>query len=281
MKKICFFVMMAMLLIAITLPAKAAESEPVEVNSETETASIHIDEEIASEVVDVVVSADSKNEAIILIANKLNVSVEKAEAIVDTIIATGDTYFGENAWWTGFKEDIISNRNFWITVILCILSGLTILGMIFVFVAKINPTLNKSNYGMDKMFKLHSETQEANSQTLGKIEALAVENAEKEETYNKLLAEKEEHIEKLVERIAEMKAAAEKERRSMLLAEAYNLQILKLICSRTALPLADKAAIDLWYTKAIESIKSELEAEDIKRIENIAATLEVSGGKAV
>ena len=152
MKKICFFVIIAMLLIAITLPAKAAESEPVEVDSETETetASIHIDEEIASEVVDVVVSADSKNEAIILIANKLNVSVEKAEAIVDTIIATGDTYFGENAWWTGFKEDIISNRNFWITVILCILSGLTIFGMIFVFVAKINPTLNKSNYGMNK-----------------------------------------------------------------------------------------------------------------------------------
>ncbi len=280
MKKICFFVIIAMLLIAIILPAKAAESEPVEVNSETETASVHIDEEIASEVVDVVVSADSKNEAIILIANKLNVSVEKAEAIVDTIIATRDTYFGENAWWTGFKEDIISNRNFWITVILCILSGLTIFGMIFVFVAKINPTLNKSNYGMNKMFNLCSATQEANSQTLGKIEALAVENAEKEETYNKLLAEKEEHIEKLVERIAEMKAAAEKERRSMLLAEAYNLQILKLICSRTALPLADKAAIDLWYTKAIESIKSELEAEDIKKIENIAATLEVTNGKS-
>lgn len=281
MKKICFFVMMAMLLIAITLPAKAAESEPVEVDSETETASIHIDEEIASEVVDVVVSADSKNEAILNVAQKVGVDVNKAEAIVDSIIETGDLYFGEDARWAGFKEDIIANKNFWITVVLCILSGLTIFGMIFVFVAKINPTLNKSNYGMNKMFNLCSATQEANSQTLGKIEALAVKNAEKEETYNKLLAEKEEHIEKLVERIAEIKAAAEKERRSMLLAEAYNLQILKLICSRTALPLADKAAIDLWYTKAIESIKSELEAEDIKKIENIAATLEVSGGKAV
>ena len=255
------------------------EGEPDVIEAvETE---VHIDEEIASEVVDIVVNADNKNEAILNVAQKVGVDVNKAEAIVDSIIETGDLYFGEDAWWAGFKEDIIANKNFWITVVLCILCGIAILGMIFVFVAKVVPILNKSNFGMNEMFKLSSGMQEANSQTLGKIEELAARVAEKDEAYNKLLAEKEEHIEKLVERIAEMKAAAEKERRSMVLAESYNLQILKLICSRTALPLADKAAIDLWYTKAMESLKSELSVEDIKKIENVAATLEVSDGKAV
>ena len=71
------------------------EGEP-DVTEAIET-EIHIDEEIASEVVDIVVNADNKNEAILNVAEKLGVDVEKAEAIVDTIISTGDAYFGGQA----------------------------------------------------------------------------------------------------------------------------------------------------------------------------------------
>ena len=255
------------------------EGEPDE-NEAVET-EVHIDEEVASEIENIIANAESKSDAIISVSEKLGVTVKDAEEIVDSFIAAGDKYFGDDPHWEELKKNIFENKNFWITVVLCILSGLTIFGMIFVFVAKVIPAINKSNFGTSEMFKLSSGMKEANSQTLGKIEELAAKVAEKDEAYNKLLAEKEEHIEKLVERIAEMKAAAEKERRSMVLAESYNLQILKLICSRTALPLADKAAIDLWYTKAMESLKSELSVEDIKKIENVAAKLEVSDGKAV
>lgn len=272
----CVFLILISLLATVPVLATDDISEDTE-----ESNTVYINDEIASDIVDIVENSDSRNDAIIAIADKLGVTVDKAEMIVDSIIETGDKYFGENAWWTGFKEDIVANRNFWVTVVLCILCVLVILVMIFVFVAKVLPVLNKSNFGSKKLLELTRGMQEANSQTLGEIKGMAALAAEKDEVYNKLLAEKEEHIEKLVEKISEMKAAAEKERRSMVLAETYNLQILKLICSRTQLPLPDKAAIDLWYTKAMESLKCELSAEDIKKLDNVAATLEASNGETV
>lgn len=267
----CVFLILISLL--ATVPVFAVEGETTS-ESGNYTATYE-------EIVDIIEESDSRSDAIISIAAKLGVTVEEAEGILNSIIEAGNEYFGEDSWWIGFKEDIAKNRSFWITVVLCILSGLAILGIIYVFVGKVLPTLNKSNFGIKKMFEITSGMQEANSQTLVKIEEMAALAAEKDEVYNKLLAEKEEHISKLVEKIAEMKSAAEKERRSMVLAETYNLQILKLICSRTQLPLPDKAAIDLWYTKAMESLKGELSAEDIKKLNNVAATLEASNGEAV
>ena len=228
MKKCLLIVIgiLVVLAVIVSIPASATDlevNEGTSVFTSTEEGTLNIDEDIAGEIVDIVEGSESKADAIILIASKLGVTVEEAENIVDTIIEAGDKYLGESAWWISFKDDLVANRNFWTTVVLCILCVIAILIMIFVFAVKVVPTLNKSNFGANKLLDLSAGMKEENSQTLVKIEEMAALAAEKDEVYNKLLAEKEEHIEKLVEKISEMKAAAEKERRSMVLAETYNL----------------------------------------------------------
>ncbi len=236
-----------------------------------------LDSEAASEIIDVLENADSKAQAILSIAERLGISAEEAEAIVNSIIDVGDKYLGQSQWWIGFKKDIQDNMSFWVTVIVCIVAVLAIVGGAFILLAKTNPTMNKAMLGMDEFLKNAQKSEQANSQTLGEMRQIVADAAAKEEIYEKIISEKENALLALSEQIKALESSAEKERKNMLLAESYNLQILKLICSRTSLPLADKAAIDLWYSRAMESLKSEMSAEDIKKIENVAVTLENVG----
>ena len=232
-----------------------------------------LDSEAASEIIDVLENADSKAQAILSIAERLGISAEEAEAIVNSIIEVGDKYLGQSQWWIGFKKDIQDNMSFWVTVIVCIVAVLAIVGGAFILLAKTNPTMNKAMFGMNEFLKNAQESEQANSQTLGEMRQIVVDAAAKEELYEKIIVEKDNALLALSEQIKALESSAEKERKNMLLAESYNLQILKLICSRTSLPLADKAAIDLWYSRAMESLKSEMSAEDIKKIENVAVVL--------
>ncbi len=236
-----------------------------------------LDSEAASEIIDVLENADSKAQAILSIAERLGISAEEAEAIVNSIIDVGDKYLGQSQLWIGFKKDIQDNMSFWVTVIVCIVAVLAIVGGAFILLAKTNPTMNKAMLGMDAFLKSARKSEKANSQTLGEMRQIVADAAAKEELYEKIIVEKDNALLALSEQIKALEGSAEKERKNMLLAESYNLQILKLICSRTSLPLADKAAIDLWYSRAMESLKSEMSAEDIKKIENVAVTLDNVG----
>lgn len=289
MKRILILIATILIFCMTIIPVAAEESgetAPVVTEEITEiitesTTEIHIDEEVASEVVGIIEQSESKADAILATAEKLGITAEEAEAIINSVLEFGDLYLGESAWWLGFKDDIQKNMNFWVTVIVCIAAVIAIIGVIFVLLAKTNPTMRKAMFGMDDALKIAREQSDANSQTLGKIEKLALDTAAKDEAYNKIIDEKEDRIMQLSKQIKDLQIANKKERRSMVLAESYNLQILRLLCSRTALPLQDKAAIDLWFTKANESLKSELSAEDIKKIDTIATTLEVKDEETV
>ena len=239
------------------------------------------EEDIAEDVIDALEGSKNKTEAILAVAQKLGVTTDEAERIVNAVIEAGDEYFGDATWWGTLKADIRENMTFWVTVIVSIAAILAIAGGVFVLIGKINPTMRRALFGVEDVLKNTTEQAKANSQTLENIQQLAREVAEKDEIYNKLLAEKEEYVVALCDKIAEIKASAEKERRSMLFAAAYNLQILRLISSRTAMPLTDKSAIDLWYTRGIDSLKGELSPEDIAIIENMAKVLEVGNGNEV
>ena len=239
------------------------------------------EEDVADGVMDALEESKNKTEAILAVAQKLGITTDEAEEIVNAVIKYGDEYFGDASWWSVFKTDVRENMTFWVTVIVAIAAILAIVGGVFVLIGKINPTMRRALFGVEDVLKNTTKEAEEISQTLANITNLAHDVAEKDEIYNKLIAEKEEHIEKLCEKIAEIEASAEKERRSMFFAGAYNLQILRIICSRTAMPLADKAAIDLWYTRGINFLKGELSPEDIAKIESMAATLEVSDGDKI
>ncbi|MBE6584696.1 MAG: hypothetical protein E7649_06965 [Ruminococcaceae bacterium] len=293
MKKILYYIMAAILVVCLfTLPAFAtgtitesvtesvAESlsESASVTYEELTQDIFIDNEAASEIVGIIEGSDSKTQAILDIAERLGITYEEAEGVLNTFLEVGDKYLGENELWIGFKRDVSENLKFWVIVVACALSVLTIIVMIFIQVAKTNPMMRKSMFGTDKAIGICQTTQKENSQALGEMKVLYAEAIKKETVYQKLIAEKEGDILELEKKIKCMEESAQKEKTNMVLAESYNLQILKLICSRTALPLSDRAAIDLWYTRATESLKSELSPEDIAKIDTIAAVIEKGDG---
>ena len=101
--------------------------------------------------------------------------------------------------------------------------------------------------------------------------------AEKEEVFERLIEQKEEVIKTLTEKIKDLEEKSESERVNMVSAEIYNLRILKLICDRTAMPLTDKATIDLFYAKGLDALKAELSAEDVEKIEKNLSTLDTVG----
>ena len=235
---------------------------------------VSCEQDIAEDVIDALEGATNKTEAIFAVAQKLGVTTDEAEKIVNSVIEYGDEYFGDASWWSTLKSDVRENMTFWVTVIVAIAAILAIAGGVFVLIGKINPTMRRALFGVEDVLKTAKAQSTDVSATLNSIKESA-------KVAFDLLADKSVVIEALTEEIKQLYTANEKERKSMVAAELYNLQILKLICSRTALPLADKAAVDLWYTKAIDSLKSELSPEDIEKMESIAAVLEVNNGEKV
>lgn len=294
MKKTIYYIVIVMLVLAVLLlPISASESMTESVTEiETESASeivteltsegasealteaISIDEDAASEIIGIIEDSGSKTQAILEIAEKLGITYEEAEDVLDTFLEVGDKYLGENKIWIGFKRDVQENLQFWVIVVVCALSVLTIIVMIFIQVAKTNPMMRKSMFGMDKALGYTEKTSNAILQTLGEIKSLHAEATEKEAVYQKIIAEKEDNILKLEEKIKRLEEESKKEKRNMVLTESYIFQILKLICARTNLPISDRAAIDLWKAKGIELLKEELSADDIAKLDSIAAIIE-------
>ncbi len=258
------------------------ESDTLQNNTYESDTTPTIDSEVVSDVIDVIENSENKAEAILAIVEMLGVSTEEAEHIINAIISVGDKYLGQSPAWIGFKNDIQENIEFWVIVFVCAAAIITIVGITFVFLGRVNPELRRSMFGTGDAIKICKDQASEVSQTLVNLKECVTNAAEsavkKDEELNRIIKEKEDYIEKLVKKISSIELEANKERRNMLLAEAYNLQILKLICSRTALPLADKATIDLWYNKAMESLKSDLSEEDIKKLEDIASMLEERHG---
>lgn len=284
MKKIIFYIMT--LVVAATLlivPAAATEGfsgEEIESVTVTEAVvgseTVFGNEEI-SEVIGVIEDSGSRAEAILSLAEKLGITVEEAENIIDTFISLGDEYLGENAAWDKFSAAVSEDMQFWAVIIVAAAAALSILGMLVMLAARVIPyTRSAKAYGKQTV-EFNERIAEANSQTLGEMKELFAAAAKKAEAYRAVIEEKETVIENLSAQIVALKEANAKERRDMLMAEVYNLRMLKLVCDRTAMPLADKATIDLFYAKGIDAIKSDLSPEDVQRLEAVIATLDKVG----
>ena len=232
-----------------------------------------------SDIIGIIEESDNRSDVIMAIIEKFGCSQSEAEEILDTFLALGDKYLGTNDAWIGFKKDVQEDTQFWTMVIMCAVAVIFIIGGIFVLLGKTNPTIRRAMFGMNEALSVSKQQLDENSQTLAIMLKTVEESKKKEELYEATIAKKEEHIISLKEKISTIEERNEKERSHMLMAAAYNLRMLKLVCDRTRMPITDKSMIDLWYTKGIESIKDELNAEDIQKIDSMAAMLDAPGGE--
>ncbi len=275
MKKILLFVIAALLVVAASVTiinAGATDSEAVVV---TEPAVI--DSETAEEIVDIIENSPSKESAIISIAEALGITTEEAEKLIDAMIAVGDEYLGETEWWVGFRNEVQEDMQFWTTATVLVLAVVAIGGGGFVLIAKTNPMMKKAMWGMNEALSISKKTSDENSQTLGELKELFAASVEREKAFEKIIDEKEEQIVILTEKIATYEERSEGEKLNMISAEVYTLRMLKLALDRTAMPLADKATIDLFYAKGLEALTADLAPEDVEKIEKTLSSLDTVG----
>jgi hypothetical protein len=142
-------------------------------------------------------------------------------------------------------------------------------------VKRVDYTLNSEGGLADTVKKSCEE----NSQALGKMLEIVDESKAQVEIYVKEIAEKEEEILKKENEIVQLKEARIRESQDMLIAAACNLRMLKLIVDRTAMPIKDKATIDLFYANGMQGIKAELSEEDFAKLEKRLAMLDSVGGE--
>ena len=295
MKKIFAIIIATLVVVAITvtvIPAHAGDSGSAVVDTTeaitevtvtegtapiAETVTLDINSAAANEIVEIIEQSDSRAEAILSIAEKLGITAEQAENILNTVIDVGDEYLGETEWWVGFKRDVQDDIQFWTTAIVLVCAVVAMIGGVFVLLAKVNPNVKKAMWGMQEALQITKSAKDENSQTLGELKEIFRKAAEKEEIFEKLIEQKEEVIKTLTEKIKDLEEKSEAERINMVSAEIYNLRILKLICDRTAMPLTDKATIDLFYAKGLDALKAELSAEDVEKIEKTLSTLDTVG----
>ena len=264
---------------------QSSEATTIEASTETaedSTAAQIEDGEIAENIIDIVENSENKGQAILKLAEKLGITQEEAESLIDSFVALGDEYLGETSFWVAFKTDLQENMQFWATVIVCIIAVLAIVAGIFVLLAKTNPTMRRAMLGMTDTLKITKESAATNSQALGEMQsehkAFLLEMKERDSLHQAIIQEKEERIKILTEHLSEVEDRSETERKNMLVALANNLRILKLICDRTPLPVADKATIDLWCAKATQALETGLTEEDIRQIEETSSMLDSVGG---
>ena len=118
-----------------------------------------------------------------------------------------------------------------------------------------------------------------NSQALGKMMELYKAALENKAIYEKELLDKDSEILRCNEQIVQLKEARIKESKDMLIAAACNLRMLKLVIDRTAMPITDKATIDLFYANGMKAIEAELSEEDFAKLEKRLAMLDSVGGQ--
>jgi hypothetical protein len=252
--------------IPVVVSAEDTLPESGTVSESTVAPSIEINSEEAKEVIDVLENTSSKAEAILVLAERLGITAEDAETLINAVIDVGDEYFGQDQWWVAFKNNVQNDMQFWTVVVVAVLSVIAIVAGIFVIAVKAIPLMKKAHWKVSEDKETNKKIQEENSQTLGDLKNLFEESIKKEELYRKLVEEKEEYISQLETKLQGLQT-------KMVSAEMYNLRMLKLVCDRTAMPMQDKATIDLFYAKGIDTLKEELSAEDFEKIEKNLATL--------
>ena len=272
MKRIFFLAITIITVLSLfTLCAGATETDAVETTDAFAETGIVLGEEEISQVIEVLDGAESKPEAILDLAQKLGITIEEAEAIINSFIVMGDEYFGDSDLWVSFSNAIGDDMQFWAIALVAGAAVLSIIGMVFVMATKIVPTSRAAKAFSEQSVKYNKELAEINSETLANLQELFAKALEKE-------AEFEEEIKAKEEKILLLEAAYDKEHRAVVTALCYALRVQKLICDRTPMPIIDKATVDNFYSLGVDSLKAEMEEVDVEKLEAMLSVLDKVGG---
>lgn len=292
MKKIfCIFAVLCMVF-TMTVCASATETETAvetEAISETEVATVteeiaesetlfEVESGEAADIVDIISKAESKADAIFAVAEKLGISYEDAEGLVNSVLALGDKYLGENAGWVRFKEKVIGNMEFWALVAVIALVALALLWCALSNHIK-NHRFKNVEFNVSEFSTTATAVKDINSQALAKMVEMAEESRAKEAEYKQYIEELVKKITELKEENVEQDKELIKIQRDILTATLSALRMEKLICDRTRMPMADKATIDHFYATGVDPLLSNLPVEDAKAVEELAKTLDTVGGE--
>ena len=283
MKKIFCIFTAVILMLSLSLVVSATETEAtVETEEAVETVikteePIEIESEVAADIVDIISKAESKADAIFAVAERLGISYEDAETLVNSVLALGDKYLGENAGWVRFKDSVTANMEFWIIIAVLALVALGILWYSLTNHMK-SRKLKNVEYNMVETTKIAAEARDINSQTLAKILEMAAEAEAREKEHKAYVEELITKIRDLKEENVEQDKELIKLQKDMLRAEISSLNIQKLICNRTRLPMADKATIENYFAEGVNPLLANLPEEEASAAEELARTLETVGG---
>jgi hypothetical protein len=294
MKKIfAYFLMSAILLMMLTVSIGATEvnteagtftesvteTEAVtetetetetETKTETETTleTVTEDGEIGLETVGIDQEA-SFSEVVLALADKFDISVEKAEELARDIKVIGDKYLGDSDLWALVVEDMSAHPAKWTLYCMVVLLIIALIGVLIKRVLNDAITVQRIKIAIEELAKaLNGDEKDENGKAVsirgligeknGQIEALEAQNKAQKEQIISL----ENKAEKLTGVITALDSAIEKIQcnsdTSLKLTEETTLQILQLIniAMDRKVPVTSKEARQIWYEATQNKIKS-------------------------
>lgn len=268
----------SLIMTLLILPISASESGSeiavteaiTEAVAETAATEAVIGSEEASAVIDIIENSGSKAEAIIALAEELGITVEEAEQLINAVLMVGDKYLGESEIWVKFSKFVTEDIKFWTLVVVLGVASISMVIMIIMMAAKVNPNTRKTRKNSEQTVKFNEEIAYEISQTLEKMQNMFIETIQKNTEFKEVINSKE-------EKITALETEYSQKSKDMLISGVYVLRMLKLICDRTAMPLADKSIIDVFYAKGVEALKKNLSESDAELADKVLETLERIG----
>jgi peptidoglycan hydrolase CwlO-like protein len=230
--------------------------------------SIDLDEEVASEAIDIGVvneiikDSDTLADAIISVASKFGITIEDAEELVEDVVHLGDKYLGETEIWEVIKGDIRANPEKYILIALCFLMFIALVVFIIRWIVHNMSQLRTLKMNVTGLKK----SVDGDDSEEGKASSLrALITAKNDEI--KVLEEKDAELEKEVINLREEVARLTKEaagvkkntESSLNVIQETALQIAQLLCiamDQGKMPVMSKDARQIWYENSQMKIKA-------------------------
>lgn len=215
----------------------------------------------------------SMKDAILMVSEIAGMSKAEAEDLINKAISVGDSYLQDTTWWEGAKEKVMENLEFFTVCLIVFVDVLAIIAGAAILVIKIKRPINNIDYGTAQVAKDSTENKNAISQTLEILKADITSALNIGETARTEMLDREEKHVVLEEQLLKALQENAELKRGMLNTQAFILQILKLIYSRTDLTLADKSVLDLWTATSEVILGEQMSEEDALKLEEMKTIL--------
>lgn len=228
-----------------------------EIETVAESGGVYIDDEAVSELI---AGADSKIDAVIMIASLFGISVEDAETVIDNFIAFGDQHFEDSDLWASVKSDANAHPEKWVMIAFIVIGFMALI--VFLIRCLIKNALTQTNTKLK--LKDIDKHEEDTCLKLDEIKILLEEIKEKEAELDELKGENKElkgllqSIKELIDSesamVDSLKANSET---SLKVTEETALQIVQLlnIAMDRKVPIASAGARKLWFEDSVKKIK--------------------------